>query len=135
MSYQYCGKPSNYDNSPPPTSSFYTATHKGHHHCDGQQRKEPVCVFCKGGHKGGVCNSVTDPKEGLAIEKRDKLCFNCLARHKVTQCTSKFSARSDTTPAFATPSLQKAHNHNLTNRHQHYLMHKHLQLTMPHSSQ
>ena len=93
MSYQHGGKPSNYNSFPPSTSSFHTATHKGHHHCDGQQRKEPVCVFCKGGHKADVYNSVTDPKERLTIVKRDNLCFNCLARHKVTQCTSKFTCR------------------------------------------
>ena len=36
---------------------------------------------------------VTDPKERLSIVKRDNLCFNSLARHKVTQCTSKFTCR------------------------------------------
>ena len=36
---------------------------------------------------------VTDPKERLAIAKRDGLCFNCLGRHKASRCSSKFTCR------------------------------------------
>ena len=35
--------------------------------------------------------SVTCSKERMAIAKAAGLCFNCLVRHKVSQCTSKFS--------------------------------------------
>jgi len=93
MSQQYNGKPGNHDSSPAITSSFHMYTHKSHHHRDGQQKKEPVCVFCKGDHKSGVCSNITDPKERLQIVKQDNLCFNCLAKHKATRCTSKFSCR------------------------------------------
>ena len=48
ISQQYNGKPSNYDSSPAITSSFHTYTHKSHHHRDGKQKKEPMCVFCRG---------------------------------------------------------------------------------------
>jgi len=67
MSQQYNGKPSNHDSSPATTSSFHTYTHKSHHHHDGQQKKEPVCVFCKGGHKSGVCSNITDPRRGYKL--------------------------------------------------------------------
>ena len=33
---------------------------------------------------------MTDHQKRLEIVKRDKLCFNCLAHHKVSQCQSKF---------------------------------------------
>ena len=88
MSLQYSGKSSNHDSPLATTSSFHTHAHKSHHHSDGQQKKEPVYVFCKRSYKSGVCSRVTDPKERLTIVKQDNLCFNCLAEHKATQCTS-----------------------------------------------
>ena len=44
-------------------------------------------------HKTSSYSSVTSPQERLDIVKSAGLCFNCLARHKVSQCTSKFSCR------------------------------------------
>ncbi|XP_065918727.1 uncharacterized protein [Dysidea avara] len=61
----------------PTTASFYTDTYKTPQTHDIPKR-DPVCVFCK---------------ERLDIVKSAGLCFNCLARHKVSQCTSKFSCR------------------------------------------
>ena len=58
-----------------------------------KRRRDPTCAFCKGMHKTTSCTSVTCPKERLAIVKSAGLCFNCLARHKVSECTSKFSCR------------------------------------------
>ena len=57
----------NFDNTMPTTGTFHANTERiscGH---DEQQKKEPVCVFCKGNHKPIKCNKVTDPKERLAI--------------------------------------------------------------------
>jgi len=48
-------------------------------------------VFCKGNHKPLKCTKVVDPKERLAIVRRENLCFNCLAKHKATQCYLKFT--------------------------------------------
>ena len=95
MSQQYNGKPNGCDSIVPTTGSFYTATDTPPHSHDRHQteRKEPVCVFCKGGHKAIKCNVVTDPKERLAIVKRDKLCYNCLARHKASRCSSRFTCK------------------------------------------
>ena len=47
-------------------------------------------VFCKGPHSANQCTTITDHQKRLDIVKRNHLCFNCLARHKVSQCTSKF---------------------------------------------
>ena len=52
-----------------------------------------MCVFCKGNHKPIKCNKVIDPKERLAILRRDNLSYNCLAKHKAAQCHSKFTCR------------------------------------------
>ena len=93
MSQQFNGKPASYDGMLPTTGSFYTATNRIHHHSDGRQRKEPVCTFCRGGHKPTKCNVVVNPKERLAIVKREGLCFNCLARHKASQCSSRFTCK------------------------------------------
>ena len=69
ISQQYTGKFSIDDHAQPTTSSFHTATDTVFHSQDGRPWKEPVCVFCKGAHKGEKCNVVIDPKERLAIVK------------------------------------------------------------------
>ena len=94
MSQQHSGTPSMRDSTPPPTASFHTHTDRASHsRSSSQQRKQPVCTFCKGNHKANNCNLIVDPKERLAIVKRDNLCFNCLGQHKASQCTSRFSCR------------------------------------------
>ena len=93
MSHQYSGRPSMHDSILPPTASFYTHTDRASHSRNSQQRKQPVCTFCKGNHKANNCNVIVDPKERLAIVKRDNLCFNCLAQHKASQCNSRFTCR------------------------------------------
>ena len=55
-------------------------------------KRKPQCVFCKGAHPAHNCD-VTDYQKGLEIVKDNSLCFNCLGRHKVTQCPSKFRCR------------------------------------------
>ena len=57
------------------------------------KRKGPLCIFCKGAHPTHTCESVTDHQKRLEIVKREKLCFNCLAHHKVSQCQSKFRCK------------------------------------------
>ena len=93
MSQQFNGKHSSHDSALPTTGSFHTATNRVHHHNDRHQRKEPVCTFCRGGHKPTKCNVVVNPKERLAIVKREGLCFNCFTRHKASQCSSKFTCK------------------------------------------
>ena len=57
------------------------------------KKKGPVCVFCKGAHPTYACETVTDHHKRLEIVKRDNLCFNCLAHHKVSHCQSKFRCK------------------------------------------
>ena len=75
--------------STPTTSSFVTATsHKrGTHE---KPKRSISCIFCKGAHKPSLCTTITCHNERLAIVKNSGLCFNCLARHKVSQCSSRF---------------------------------------------
>ena len=93
MSHQYTGKPSMHGNTPPPTASFSTYTDRVSQPRSSQQRRQVECTFCKGNHKANSCTMIVDPKERLAIVKRDNLCFNCLARHKASQCNSRFACR------------------------------------------
>jgi len=58
-----------------------------------QDKGQPSCVFCKGPHASHLCTVITDQQRRLEIVKQNHLCFNCLARHKVSQCTSKFRCR------------------------------------------
>ena len=93
MNQQYTGKFSIDICAQPTTGSFQTATDATFHSQDGHQWKEPVCVFCKGAHKVNKCNVTTDLKERPAIVRWDGLCFNCLAQHKASCCSSKFTRR------------------------------------------
>lgn len=72
------------------TSSFYMGANRGGTHK--KHKKDPSCVFCKGMHKPNLCTIVSCPKACLAVVNAD-LYFNCLARHKVSQCPSKFTCR------------------------------------------
>lgn len=56
-------------------------------------KKDPLRVFCKGPHKPNSCTTITYPKERLTIVKGAGLCYNCLARHRVSQCNLKFNCR------------------------------------------
>ena len=58
-----------------------------------QDKGQPSCIFCKGSHATHLCTVITDRQRRLEIVKQNHLCFNCLARHKVSQCTSKFRCR------------------------------------------
>ena len=57
------------------------------------KRKGPLCIFCKGAHPTHTCESVTEHQKRLEIVQREKLCFNCLAHHKVSQFQSKFRCK------------------------------------------
>ena len=88
------------------TSTFYMGANRGG--TQEKHKKDPKCVFCKGTHKPNLCTTVTCPKVCLAVVKNAGLCFNCLGRHKVFQCPSKFTCRechNNIIPASAMPSL------------------------------
>ena len=47
------------------------------------------CVFCAEIHPPTKCTKVADITERKSIIVRDKLCFNCLGKHKISACKSK----------------------------------------------
>ncbi|XP_006812892.1 uncharacterized protein LOC102807089 [Saccoglossus kowalevskii] len=47
-----------------------------------------TCAYCKGQHFHSNCVIVTDRNKRHDIVKRDRLCFNCLGRHQVSECRS-----------------------------------------------
>ena len=58
-----------------------------------QDKGLPSCIFCKGPHATHQCTIITHHQRRLEIVKQNHLCYNCLARHKVSQCTSRFRCR------------------------------------------
>ena len=77
---QHSSWKSNLRTNPVPTTSSFHVTSNRNTPC--KPKKDPVCVFCKGAHKPYPCTTITSPKEHL-----------CLARHRVSQCNSKFNCR------------------------------------------
>ena len=75
------------------TAAFHITASKGttgstNPRTDG--KRNALCIYCKGPHPSHSCEVVTDYQRHLDIVKKGKLCYNCLAHHKVSQCTSKF---------------------------------------------
>ena len=78
---------------PTPTASFYTAANRR----SGQTRREgstkPICAYCKGNHAAIACEVYKDVPARLEVIKQGWLCYNCLAHHRVSQCSSKYRCR------------------------------------------
>ena len=84
-----------------PTTSFFhvgtkqskpprkITTHKNAQH---NIKKRP-CEFCKEIHAPSCCTKVTDPSARMSIVKRDKLCFNCLGHHRISECKSQHTCK------------------------------------------
>ncbi|XP_065904066.1 uncharacterized protein [Dysidea avara] len=53
-----------------------------------REKREPLCTYCKGSHTANQCTVVKDHQQRTSIVKGAGLCFNCLAHHRVSQCTS-----------------------------------------------
>ena len=77
------------------TAAFHVAsrgtTHGTNPRTDGKQNVS--CIYCKGPHPPHTCEVITDYQRRLDIVKKGNLCFNCLAHHKVAQCTSRFRCK------------------------------------------
>ena len=86
-------RPNTRTNPVPTTNSFHVASNQGTPQTNDKPKKDPVCVLCKGTHKPNSCTTITSPNTRLTIVKSAGLCYNCLARHKVSQCNSKFNCR------------------------------------------
>ncbi|XP_070548111.1 uncharacterized protein [Ptychodera flava] len=52
-----------------------------------------TCVYCNGNHYTSHCQVITDTIGRLDIVKRDRLCYNCLGRHRVSNCKSRFTCK------------------------------------------
>ena len=81
---------------PPTTAAFLTNTDKRTQRGHGITERKPSthnCVNCHGAHAPVNYFAVKDPKQRLGIARQQKLCFNCLGRHRVSQCNSKHRCR------------------------------------------
>ena len=68
----------------PPTASFYSSVSKPK-----PTKSKIQCSFCKGSHTTSMCEQVTDPLKHVSIVCQERLCFNCLGHHKISNCNSK----------------------------------------------
>ena len=74
-----------------PTASFLA---NAHNTSNPEIKRKYPCVYCSGSHPPSNCVAITDPKKHLKIVKQQRLCFNCLAHHKGSQCQSKNRCRN-----------------------------------------
>jgi hypothetical protein len=52
-------------------------------------KKTPKCAFCKGEHWSNDCVVFSNVDQRHAVAVRDKLCFNCLGKHRAADCRSQ----------------------------------------------
>ena len=94
--------------SPPQPEDHYHSTASFHTEAISrpEQRKPPRCAFCKGSHPATQCDAIPDQSKRMDIVKLEKLCFNCLGHHRVSQCLATVNvARNDTTLVYAEEHL------------------------------
>ena len=89
-----------YDSHNPMSRSTAASLHinssdpvKKQHRDNDNKNRQQQCVFCKKNHSAHNCDVVTDYQKCINIVKEGYLCYNCLAHHRVSQCTSKFCCR------------------------------------------
>ena len=76
-----------------PTAAFYAGTGKatnigtGRSSIPSQQR---TCVFFKGSHFPMDCQTLASTQACKEFVTEKSLCFNCLEKHKVSACTSRY---------------------------------------------
>ncbi|CAC5405634.1 unnamed protein product [Mytilus coruscus] len=51
------------------------------------------CAYCKELHFSSECTKYTDHNDRMKIVKEDRLCFNCLRRHRDVDCKSKSNCK------------------------------------------
>ncbi|XP_053398291.1 uncharacterized protein LOC128556688 [Mercenaria mercenaria] len=92
------------DNREPhvPTASLFTGTGKKKYitknhprtiNSDNNKSKK-LCLFCGDQHTSLNCEKVKTLDERLSIVKSKRLCYNCLGKHQVSDCRSKFRCRN-----------------------------------------
>ena len=77
-----------------PTASFYTGANRKTEHTHRDTTTRLSCTYCKGNHSANNCNVSKDVPSRLEVIKKNHLCFNCLAHHRVSHCTSKNRCRT-----------------------------------------
>ncbi|XP_052087852.1 uncharacterized protein LOC127724889 [Mytilus californianus] len=80
-----------------PTASFHTAVEPkitARPQSVTNQFKPKTCIYCKQSHSSLECTNVVDRESRLAIIKQNKVCYNCLGNHKVSECHSRFRYRN-----------------------------------------
>ena len=85
--------PNNQSSLPKPTASFLTNADQQQRQTNTEHQKRSTCVYCGGSHTPINCENVKDKQKRMDIIRRDMLCFNCLGRHKISQCKSKHRCR------------------------------------------
>ena len=59
-----------------------------------QSAKPAHCTYCNStDHLSFTCNVVVDPEKRMEIVRKANPCFNCLGRHRISQCRSKARCR------------------------------------------
>ena len=62
---------------------------------DGPKQNTKACAFCKKHDHASInCTKFKTATDRLSIVKRDRLCFNCLGRHRIADCKSKSNCRN-----------------------------------------
>ena len=73
-------------------AAFYTSTKPGQQPNPTRWRKL-TCFYCAGDHSALKCQKVATYDARHAIIRKKDACFNCLGRHRVSQCTSRNRCR------------------------------------------
>ncbi|XP_060592650.1 uncharacterized protein LOC132747318 [Ruditapes philippinarum] len=82
-----------------PTASLFTGTGKKKYtsmkfsHTRDNDKGKKLCLFCEGDHKSLDCEKVKTREEKLTIIKSKRMCYNCLGKHQVSECRSKFRCK------------------------------------------
>jgi len=65
-------------------TSLHAQAKPGYH----KNKATPNCVFCKGSHVSSQCTTVSDVYKRSDIVKQNNLCWNCLGKHRISNCKS-----------------------------------------------
>jgi len=71
-----------------PTAAFYTSLHQKPHG-KRESSNKLSCVFCKSNHTALNCEGHKDVPSSVEIIKQQRLCYNCLTHHRVSQWNSR----------------------------------------------
>ncbi len=76
-------------NSNSSISSFLTKTQKGK-----TTKTASVCAYCSEAHASSFCSKLSTYDDRIAFIRKNKLCFNCLGKHNLSSCKSKYKCKN-----------------------------------------